>query len=152
MTAPALVFAATPEQNAALAEWAAERIEAVRGRDFGPCQAAAVIRDARIAAAVVFHDWQPGARSLQVSMAADTALWASREVLRDLFRYGFVTNGAFVLWTAIPHTSARVIRFNRGIGMRHEGVLRHRFGPKVHAAMFSMTRPEWERSKWKDVP
>ena len=145
-----IVFGRTDATRQALREWAGSRIPHV-GRDgFDPgAQCAAVIRDGALAAVVLFHDWQPGARTLQCSMAADTPLWASREALRGLLAYAFVTAGASKLWTAMPHTSERAIRFNVGIGMRREAVLRHHFGPKVHAVICSMLRDEWARSRWR---
>lgn len=144
-----LLFASTPQETAALAAWAADRIEALAGGDFGPCQAAAVIRNGAVAAAVVFHDWQDRAQTLQLSMAADTPRWASREVIAGLYAYAFERAGANKLWTATPHTSERVLKFNRGVGMRQEATLRHHFGPKLHAVICSMTRAEYARSPWK---
>ena len=143
-----LIFAATDEERALVAAWAAERIDAVRGGDFGPCQVAGVVVGGVLVAAVVFHDWQDNARTLQLSMAADSPRWASPDVLRGLFRYAFVRAGANKLWTATPHTNARAVRFNHGIGMKQEATLRHHFGPKSHAVICSMLAAEWQRSKW----
>ena len=61
----------------------------------------------------------------------------------------FITAGANKLWTAMPHTRERAIRFNLGIGMKREAVLRHHFGPKAHAVICSMMRDEWARSRWR---
>lgn len=142
-----LVFAATPDENGLLERWIVDRIPHVHG-SFGPCVTAGVVRSGRLVAGVAFHDWQPSCLTLQLSMAADTALWASRDVLAGLTRYAFVTCGANKLWTAIPHDEARTIRFNRGVGLKHEGTLRQHFGPKRHAVICSMTRAEWQRSRW----
>jgi RimJ/RimL family protein N-acetyltransferase len=145
-----IIFGRTPEERQALREWAGSRIPNVGKDGFDPgAQCAAVFRGERLAAVVLFHDWQPMARTLQCSMAADTPLWASREALRGLLAYAFITAGANKLWTAMPHTSERAIRFNLGIGMRREAVLRHHFGPKVHAVICSMLRDEWARSRWR---
>ncbi len=146
-----ILFARTDADKQALREWAGSRIPHV-GRDgFDPgAQCAAVFRGERLAAVVLFHDWQPMARTLQCSMAADTPLWASRAVLRGLFGYAFVVAGANKLWTAMPHTNERAIRFNVGIGMKREAVLRHHFGPKVHAVICSTLRDAWARSPWRE--
>ena len=143
-----LVFARTPDEQAAIAAWAAERIEAVRGGDFGPCQAVAVVQGGQVVAVAVFHDWQEQARTLQLSMAAASPRWATADTLRGLFRYAFVTAGAHKMWTATPHTNTRALRFNLGVGMKQEAMLRHHFGPKSHAAICSMIAAEWQRSKW----
>lgn len=145
-----IIFARNDAERQALREWAGSRIPNVGKDGFDPgAQCAAVIRNGALAAAVLFHDWQPGARTMQCSMAADTPLWASREVLRGLFAYVFITAGANKLWTAMPHTRERAIRFNLGIGMKREAVLRHHFGPKAHAVICSMMRDEWARSRWR---
>ncbi|MFC3231267.1 hypothetical protein ACFOGJ_28725 [Marinibaculum pumilum] len=147
-----LVFAQGEAENRGLAAWTAARIDHVDG--FAPpCQCAAVTDAAgRVVAGIVFHDWQPAAGTLQLSMAAESPAWASRAVLAALFRYAFVTNGAAKLWTATPHRSERALRFNLGIGMRREAVLRHQFGPGRHAVICSMLAREWRRSRWNGRP
>lgn len=135
-------------ENQALAEWCADRIPHVRGGDFGPCQSMAVMQGEAVRAVVVFHDWQPRFATMQCSMAANTPKWATRENLAALLFYVFQTAGANKLWTAIPHDAARVLRFNKGIGLKPEGTLRCHFGHKRHAVICSMLRAEWERSRW----
>ncbi|RVT90717.1 hypothetical protein EOD42_23230 [Rhodovarius crocodyli] len=141
-----ILWAEDENEAAKVAQWAALRIPHVSS--FGPCQAAAVERHGRTAAVVVFHDWQDVGRSLQVSIAAETPLWASRATLAGLLRYAFVRAGAEVLWSAMPSDNVRAIKFNTGIGFKREAVLRRRFGPKRHAVITSMTRQEWQRSQW----
>jgi RimJ/RimL family protein N-acetyltransferase len=143
-----LIFAATPDETQAVQEWVVSRIPHMHGGTFGQCVAAGVVRDGAMAAGVIFHDWQPEYRTLQLSMAADSPRWAAADVLRGLFRYAFATAGANKLWTATPHTNTRALRFNHGIGMKQEATLRHHFGPKSHAVICSKMRAEWERSRW----
>lgn len=143
-----IYYPANPAENSALAAWCADRIPHVRGGDFGPCQSVAVLQGNAVAAVVVFHDWQARFDTLQCSMAAETARWASRDVLRGLLGYVFRTARANKLWTAVPHDAERVLRFNRGIGLKPEGTLRSHFGHKRHAIISSMLRSEWERSRW----
>lgn len=144
-----LIFAADPAQTAELAAWAAERIPHMHGGDFGPCVAGGVVRGSALAAAVVFHDWQPQPiLTMQVSIASDTPAWASRDVIAGMLRYPFKTAKAYTLWAAIPHDAGRTLRFIAGLGFKKDGVLRHRFGRKRHAAVFSMTYHEWRASRW----
>lgn len=145
----AMLYPATPAENAALVRWCAERIPHVAGGDFGPAQAIGVVRHHRMAAVVVFHEWQPAFGTLQLSMAAETPSWASTAVLRGLFAHAFITQGANKLWTATPHDAERVLKFNRGVGMKAEATLRHHFGAKRHAVICSMLKAEWQRSRWK---
>jgi hypothetical protein len=143
-----IYYPQSPLENSALAEWCADRIPHVRGGSFGACQSMAVMNGDDVRAVVVFHDWQPRFLTMQCSMAANTPKWATRAVLRGLMFYVFRTAGANKLWTAIPHDAERVIKFNRGIGLKPEGTLRSHFGHKRHAIICSMLRAEWERSPW----
>lgn len=143
-----LIFAETQKNTARVVQWMVARIPHMAGGDFGPCVAGGVVRDGAVVAAVAFHDWQGGYGTLQCSMAADTPRWATRGVLTALFHYAFVTAGANKLFTTTPHTNERALRFNAGIGMRREAVLRHQFGPKQHAVISSMMKSEWQRSRW----
>jgi hypothetical protein len=143
-----IYYPQSPLENSALAEWCADRIPHVRGGTFGACQSMAVMNGEDVRAVVVFHDWQPRFLTMQCSMAANTPKWATRDVLRGLMFYVFRTAGANKLWTAIPHDAERVLKFNRGIGLKPEGTLRSHFGHKRHAIICSMLRAEWERSRW----
>jgi RimJ/RimL family protein N-acetyltransferase len=147
-----LIFAETPDENALMASWIAERIPAVSGGDFGLAQTAGVVRDGVVLAGVAFHEWQPDYGTLQLSMAADSPAWASRAVLCGLFRYAFVTAKANKLWTATPANNLPALSFNERVGMKREATLRHHFGPKKHAIICSMLRAEWRRSPWKEKP
>lgn len=137
------------------AEWAAGRLEHVGPNGFGNCRAFGVAKgtgehDARLLAVVVFHDWQPKAQSIQISCASTSPMWAHPETLRELLKYPFVDCGCFKVWVAIPHVNERAIRFNEhALGMKREGVIRHQFGPKMHAHILGMTRHEWAK-KWKE--
>ena len=143
-----LIFAANDIERLQLSLWAGERIPAVGDLGFGECQAAGVLRRGALAAAVIFHEWQPRARTLQLSMAADTPQWATRDVIRGLFRYAFCDAGAHKLWTAMPAANERAIRFNLGVGFKREATLRHHFGPGAHAVICSMLEREWRHSRW----
>jgi RimJ/RimL family protein N-acetyltransferase len=139
-----------------LADWAARRIPHVGATGFGPCQAIGVASgdgpEARLYAVCVYHDWQPGYQTLQLSMAAASPRWATPGTIRALLHYAFMQCGARKVWTATPHKNARAIKFNKGIGFRQDGVLREHFGPHQHAVIYSMLKAEWERSGWFVLP
>lgn len=127
--------------------WMAARIPHMHGGGFGPAAVAGVMRGNVLAAGVAFHDWQPGCGTLQVSIAGE-GRWASRRVLRELFAYAFQAAGANKLWAAMAHDAPGPLDFNRRLGFRRDGVLRHHFGPGKHAVIASMMREEWRRSPW----
>lgn len=144
-----VVFPQTEDVRRYLENWAAERIPHVGAAGFsGPVMPAAILNDAgRLRAVIVFHEWISAYRTLQVSGAAETPLWAKPGNIKALYHYAFVVAGAHLLWTATPEDLS-AWRFDKNIGMKEDGTLRHRFGPGRHAVMCSMTADEWRQSRW----
>lgn len=156
MKAPVLLTAKDFGGNAEfLLAWAAKRIPHVGAAGFGPGSVPfAVVKgtgphDARLLAVVVFNAWDQPSKTIQVSCAADSPMWAHPQTIRDLLRIPFEDWACFMVWMAIPHTNEPAIRFNKGIGMKMAGPIRHMFGEGSHAVHMSMTRHEWAR-RWKE--
>lgn len=131
-----------------VAAWVARQIPHVGERGFGPCRAIAVVHGDRPLAAIVYHDWQPQAATCQISMASVSPLWAKPQTIRDLLAVPFDQYRCYKIWTCIPADNERALRFNTGIGMVREAVLRHQFGRKRHAMIYGMTADEY-RAKWR---
>lgn len=144
----ALIFG----HDEAMAAWCARRIPHVGAAGFGPCRAIGIASsaepDARMLAACVFHDYQPAFATCQISFAAASPRWASRETIRGLLAVPFDQYGCNKVWVAIPHDGKRALRFCLGIGMVREATLRHHFGPKRHAVICSMLDKEY-RARWR---
>lgn len=138
------------EESPALAKWAAAQIPHVGVAGFGPCTAIGIAAsedaDAEFYGVIVFHDWQPEARTCQLTVAARSPKWVWG--CKPLFRYAFDQLRCNKLWTATPHKHARAIRWNKGIGFKQESVLRHHFGPGSHAVICSMLEEEYRNSFW----
>lgn len=139
-----------------LAAWAASRIPHMRGGSFGPCRSIGVMRGddphdmtAPMMAVAVFHDYIESAKTCQVSVASRTPMWARRDICAALLSYPFEQLGVNLIWSAMRHDDERTLRFNEHLGFRRDGVLRHRFGWKRHAAVTSMTKFEYQRI-WKN--
>jgi RimJ/RimL family protein N-acetyltransferase len=132
-----------------VAAWVAGLIPHV-SRGFGECRAIGVASDdgRRIIAGVVYHDYQPEHRTVQISMAARSALWARPNNIYALLSVPFEQYRVFKVWVAIPHDNQRAIRFCAGIGMKGEATLRHHFGRKRHAVIYSMTWDEYV-ARWR---
>lgn len=129
-----------------VADWVLRHIPTLRGAPFGSCAAIGVLDDlGNPLAGVVYHDYQQQFATMQVSMAAVSPRWATRGTIRALLSYPFLQAGINKVWAASPHTNERALKFLAGIGMKKEGVLRHQFGPKVHAVINGLTRVEFDR-------
>lgn len=140
-----------------LAAWAAAQIPQMRGGNgFGPCTAIGIAsgpnEDDELYGVVVFHDYIPHLRTIQVSDAARSPKWLTKGVIRAVLYYPFMQLNCYRVWGAIPHTNLRAIRLNKGLGLKVDGTLRHAFGPGVHAVMVSMLKPEYLKSRWAPLP
>lgn len=134
-----------------LAAWCAARIPHVGKAGFGPCRAVGVATgtrpDDKLLAVCVYHNWHPDYGVAEISFAASSPRWATRENIRRLLSVPFEQYGCRKVCTQTPSDNARAIKFNEGIGMRREAVLRHHFAPKRHAVIMSMMADEFRR-KW----
>ena len=102
---------------------------------------------ARILAAVVFHGFHAGYRTMEVSMASDTPLWAKPRHISTMLRYVFDTAGCKRLQAVVPRRGAgprRTNRFLKHIGFKFEGIGRCGFGTN-DAVMLSMLREDAAR-------
>ena len=131
-----------------IAAWVARQIPHVSPAGFGPCKAIGVAVGGVPVAGIVYHDYQPHVGVVQISMASTSPLWAKRNTIRALLSVPFEQYQCYKVWTAIPADNERAIRFNRGIGMKAEGTLRHQFGKKRHAVIYGMTFDEYA-AKWR---
>src|ERR1035438_3733277 len=79
------------DQAPLVAHWVAMRIPQMEnGADFGPCQAAGVIaEDGTPLGGVVFHNYQPRFKSIEVSLAADSHRWLTRRIIVQILGYPF---------------------------------------------------------------
>lgn len=146
-----VVWSSNTTMDDYLEEWAASRIPHVgTGEEFdGEKRFAAVVDDAgTLKAVMIFHDYQPQARTIQGSTASVSPYWAKHNVIKELLHYVFVTCDCNKFWTATPHTSLGVLRFNKSLGMKQEAILRHHFGDRMHCVVNSMMRTEYLHSKW----
>jgi RimJ/RimL family protein N-acetyltransferase len=137
-------------QDAAVAAWVRARIPHMAGGDFGPCVAIGVEdEDGHLVAGAVYHGYNelPGGGDIQMSMAAESARWARRGVIRGLLDYPFNQAGCHRLTTLTPARNTRALRINAGLGFVREGCIRRGFG-NDHAIIMGLLREDAER--WLD--
>lgn len=140
---PSLLYGHTAE----VAAWVAERIPHMNGRAFGPCEAIGVgnAQTGKIYAGVVFHEYQPDYENIQLSMAADSPLWATRETIKALLAYPFRRLNVYMVWTCTPVGNERALKVNEHIGFKRKPIVPHVYGPKKHAVICQMLAPDYAR-------
>lgn len=137
------------DQPGAVAAWVAERIPQMTGpHDFGPLQALGVVAgDGRALGGVVFHNYQPRFGNIEVSFAADTPRWLTRNLIGEILRYPFDQLDCRRITSLTPKKNAPARRFIDAFGFKREGVLRKGFGDD-DMIVSGMMRREWRASKW----
>ncbi len=115
------------------------------GDDFGPCTAIGVIGKDSLMAGIVYHGYHAGFRTMQLSMAAENPMWARKATIKALLHYPFEQLGVYKLWTCTPLDNEAALRVNLHIGFKKEATAAHQFGPKRHAVICRILRPDYDR-------
>lgn len=127
-----------------VSQWVAGHLPNVDS--FGQCEAIGVLsREGALIAGVVYHDYQPTCRNIQLSIASISPMWARRENIVGLLAYPFRQLGVFMAWTATPIENRKALKLTGHIGFGHDVTLAHTFGPKKHAVIRQMRKHEFER-------
>lgn len=131
-----------------VAAWVKARLPTMQREDsFGEFTAIGVTVDNRLAAGFIYNNWQPRYRSIEMSIAADTPKWISKNIVHNLLAYPFwqLNINRLVLVTAADNI--RACRLGDGLGFVREAEMKEFFGDK-DAVAFRMFRRDWERSKF----
>lgn len=127
------------------AEWVAHRLPEISGNGFGACEALGVMSGDKVLAGVVYHDYQNGAETMQLSMAADSFMWARRPIIAGLLSYPFRTANVFKAWIAVSLKNEIGLKTFKHIGFKQEAILAHQFGRQKHCVVLRMFKPDYER-------
>lgn len=130
-------------QDREVAQWVADRVPYVR--DFGSASAIGIRIGGRIRAGVVYHDYQPDYRTMQISVASETPVWARPATIGALLHYPFVQLGVWALFSQMAADNEAAIRFNEKLGFSHPVIVGHVFGPGKHVVITRMLQPTFEK-------
>ncbi len=140
MTTPGLYDGLAFGVDAAVAAWVRDRLPIPR--DFGPCAALGVMRDGRAVGGVVFSNWHPEARDIEVSGAVDTGFRIGPAGLRRAFRYAFVQLGCNRITIRTGKRNAETRRFAERLGFKLEGKVRHGFDGRQDLLIYGLLASE----------
>jgi RimJ/RimL family protein N-acetyltransferase len=132
-----------------VAAWVASLLPQIDGdEDFGPYTAIGVTSESGDpSAGVVFHNFVPRYRGLEITMASVTPRWVTRDVLRGIMAYPFEQLDCVAVRTVTPRKNKAALRFNRKMGFKIDGVMRRGFGSQ-DAIVCSMLAKEWRASRF----
>ena len=111
-----------------VAQWVKERIPYVIN-GFGPCVTIGVAREDKLIAGIVYHEWKPAYRSMQVSIAGD-GHWCSKRVMRAFYAYPFLQMDAVRITAMVAANNKRSGDFVLRLGFQFEGNIRLGCGEK----------------------
>lgn len=128
---------------------AIERLKALGYETWDPetIAAAAVIRDRRVAALVVYSGYQRRYRAIEMSIIADSPRWATRPIIWALFTYPFEQLQLQRVSSAIRADNVRSIKLCEGLGFRQEGRIRLGYGD-CDALVYGLLADEWRGGRY----
>jgi len=110
-----------------------------------PRTCAIVSDEGEALAAAVFSHFMPSNGTMQLSFAAKSPRWATRQVIKSILQYPYEVCGVQKLWTATPHLNERALKLNRGLGFKQEAILARHFDIKTHAVICRMFKEDYIR-------
>lgn len=110
-----------------IANWVGQRTQYGRFGD-SPYTAIGVLYDGEAAAGVIYHNYQPTFGTIEMSIAADSPKWASRQVIGVLLRYPFLQLGCQRVTACVAAKNWESLEFNKRLGFQVEGYVRRGFG------------------------
>lgn len=130
-----IVFGADRE----IAQWVGDRLGLDLSRD---SVALGIVRRGKLVAGVVYNNYRAG--NIEMTIASDSPMWATRQALAVLFRYPFHQLKCRRVTAVTKATNQPVRAFLCRLGFQQEGILRLGFEDD-DAAVFGMLRSE---CKW----
>lgn len=132
------------------AAWAVGRIKYMEPSiGFGPCKAAAVATgdtpQDRLLAVIVYHAYDKPSRTVQMSIAAASPRWATRDTIRGLLAVPFEQWHCRKVWSVVASNNDRAQKLALGLGFKKEANLRHQMAHGVHAVILGLMEDEYRK-------
>jgi len=105
-----------------IAKWVSDRIKWCVGNDFpeGTPAIGVIGNKGQLLAGVVYHDYQEDYRTIQISMAADSPIWASKGNIRGLLHYPFRQLDCFKVWISTMHDKHHNIKTFEHVALKEK--------------------------------
>lgn len=130
-----------------MAQWVASRIKGCE-RGWDTCVAMRVFQEDTIGG-VVFHDWNPEARTMCLSAAGEPG-WLNRSVLHAMHGYVFDTAGCQLAVLQVSEKNKRMIRIGLAYGYTAHRIPRLR-GRDEAELILTLADDDWRASRFHRV-
>lgn len=138
-------------QDQLVARWVAERIPqmAMHGLvDFGPSTAIGVASaDGELLGGVVYHNWRPAFRDIELSFASGSKRWLSKSIITGLLSYPFDQLDCRRVTALTPRKATSARAFLDQFGFVREGVHWRAFG-NDDAISSRLKRSDWAKHRF----
>lgn len=122
----------------AVREFVDARLPVRRGGGFGPSSALGVIRHGRLVGGVVFHGFR--GHDIEISIASDSPLWASKKTFATLYAYPFNQLGVVRITCITGRKNKAVRRLAEASGFKLEGTHRKALDGREDAMSYGLLR------------
>jgi len=130
-------------EDAYVAVWVASKLEHVD--EFDQCTAIGITSGEELIAGCVYTRHQKKFRTVEMSIASTSPMWAKKENIAGLLKYPFEQLDVFKAYAVIMQSNEKALKTIAHIGFRREAILAHQFGKKQHAVVLRMLRPDYDR-------
>lgn len=137
----------SPEETETLSRLVADRIWPTKGRSFGECLGIAVMEGSSLAAGLIYHNFDPDARVIEISGAAWAKGWLTRDVLRAMYGYPFVDCGCQAVVQRVSDDDTAQHRMLTSYGAVRYRIPRLR-GEDAAENIFVTTKEAWENNRF----
>src|SRR6185436_12594652 len=98
-------------ENSEAVAWAVARmIPHCRERGFGKCKAIGVLEDGKLIGGIVYNQWNPEAGTIEITAAAISPRWLTRETIDHMYTYPFDQLGCQMVIQRTPADNERLLR------------------------------------------
>lgn len=132
-----------PEANQAFGQWAALRIFQNGGSFAPPFSTMGVFDGGNLIAVIVFHNYSSEHGVIEISGAADTPRWLTRQVLYQMFAFPFLMLGCQMITMRVDPADKRLRRILTAYGFDHITIPRLR-GRDKDETLYMLTDDQWK--------
>lgn len=132
---------AAPLVNLIIGDFVAQRVWGDE-RGFEDFTSMGVVDDEKLIAGVVFHNYSPHARTIEISGASDSRKWLQRPVLHAMYAYPFEQLSCQMVVQRNSEHNEHLNRILRRFGFDEYRIERLR-GPDEAELIFTLTKEQW---------
>lgn len=134
-----IVYPRSIAENNALKAWVEERVVEYKSGNFTIC--VGIERQGKLVAVVAWDNWR--GVSVEVTIAADSPRWATRQTIATLLSYPFLQLKCQRVTSFVRKGNKRARRLNEGLGFKLEGRMRDA-GPNLETVLlYGITRKDF---------